>query len=284
MKIGIHQHVFTSLLTIENLGILNFIKGIGFDSVDINVRNIDLEFAKVIKKRAEKLNLILTGAGSVPNDYYLLSSEKKERIRAVNYMKELVNRVSAIGASLYHGILYATSGMLTGKAPTEAEIRYSVENLQEVADYASSLGINLCLEPCNRYETYVLNTVYDSLEFIAKINRPNVGLLLDTYHMNIEEKSLYKSLTSAGSKLFHLHVNENDRGIPGTGHIPWGEVFQALKDIVYKGIAAVESFVDDSVDMARVTATWRKLAPSAEILAKDSYEFIMNMTKKYNLD
>lgn len=284
MKIGIHQHVFTSLLTRENLDILDFIKETGFDSVDINVRNTDLEFAKVIKKRAEKLNLILTGGGSIPKGYGLLSPEKLERIRAVNYMKELVNRVSEIGASLYHGILYAPSGMLTGKAPTETEIKYSVENLQEVADYASVLDIKLCLEPCNRYETYVLNTVSDSLDMIAKINRPNVGLLLDTYHMNIEEKNLYKSLTSAGSNLFHLHVNENDRGIPGTGHIPWDEVFQALKDIDYQGIAAVESFVDDTIDVAGLVAIWRKLAPSAEILAKESYRFIMNMAKKYGLN
>jgi D-psicose/D-tagatose/L-ribulose 3-epimerase len=284
MKIGIHQHVFTSLLTRENLGILDFIRETGFDSVDINVRNTDLEFAKVIRKRAEKLNLILTGGGSIPKGFELLSSEKQERIRAVNYMKELVNRVSEIGASLYHGILYATSGLLTGKAPTETELKYSVENLQEVADYASVLGIKLCLEPCNRYETYVLNTVSDSLDMIAKINRPNVGLLLDTYHMNIEEKNLYKSLISAGSNLFHLHVNENDRGIPGTGHIPWDEVFQALKDINYQGIAAVESFVDDSVDIAALVAIWRKLAPSAEILAKESYHFIMNMAQKYGLN
>lgn len=283
MKIGIHQHVFTSRLETCNLDILNFIRETGFDSVDINIRNTDVKFARVIKKRAEKLGLILTGGGSLPKGKEIISDDKEKRQEALEYMKELVRRVSELGARLYHGILYATSGVFSGKGPTLSEIDHAVEGLREVADFAENYGINLCLEPVNRYETYMLNTVYDALEVVRKIDLNNVGLLLDTYHMNIEEKDIYNSIISVKNKLFHLHVNENDRGTPGTGHIPWDDVFRALRDIDYKGVAAIESFVDNTIDIASLVAVWRKLSPSAESLAREGYSFIKKMIKKYKL-
>ena len=283
MKIGIHQHVFTSVLNKQNLDILNFISEIGFNSMDINVRNAEIDFIKEIRKRAEKLNLILTGGGSLPRGKEILSRDREKRKEALEYMKSLIRKVSEMGASLYHGIIYATGGIFTGKGPSKEELACSAEVLKEVSIYAKKYGVNLCLEPANRYETYVLNTVSDSLELLNKIDEPNVGLLLDSYHMNIEEKNMYESIVSAKGKVFHFHVNENDRGIPGTGHIPWDDVFRALKDIDYKGIAAIESFVDDSIDIAPLAAIWRKLAPDAETLARDGYGFIKKMSEKYSL-
>ena len=283
MKIGIHQHVFTSMLNKQNLDILNFISEIGFDSMDINVRNAEIDFIKEIRKRAEKLNLILTGGGSLPRGKEILSRDREKRKEALEYMKSLIRKVFEMGASLYHGIIYATGGIFTGKGPSKEELGYAVEVLKEASAYSKKYGVNLCLEPANRYETYVLNTVSDSLELLNKIDEPNVGLLLDSYHMNIEEKDMYESIVSAKGKIFHFHVNENDRGIPGTGHIPWDDVFRALKDIDYKGIAAIESFVDDSIDIAPLAAIWRKLAPDAETLARGGYEFIRKMSEKYSL-
>ena len=148
-------------------------------------------------------------------------------------MKELVRKAFEIGITLYHGLIYATAGVFTGKGPTKEEFEYAVTGLKEVANYAKKYGISLCLEPANRYETYMINLVSDSLKMLAAIDEPNVGLLLDSYHMNIEEKDMYKSIVSAKGRIFHFHVNENDRGIPGTGHIPWDDVFGALKDIDY---------------------------------------------------
>ena len=136
MKIGIHQHVFTSKLDKQNLDILNFIREIGFDSIDINVRNAELDFAKTIRKRAEKLNLILTGGGSLPRGKEILSQDRQKRKEAIEYMKELIRKVYEIGAGLYHGILYATGGVFTGRGPTDNEINYAVEGLKEASGYA----------------------------------------------------------------------------------------------------------------------------------------------------
>jgi D-psicose/D-tagatose/L-ribulose 3-epimerase len=283
IKIGIHQHVFTSKINEQNLTIIDFVKEIGFDSMDVNLRNTDFDFAKVIRKKAEKLNFKLTGGGSLPKGKEIISQEKEKRIEAIEYMKEIVRKASELGIDLYHGLIYATAGVFTGKGPTNEEFGYSVEGLKEVACYAKQYGVNLGIEPANRYENYLINTVEDSLKLVNEIDEPNVGLLLDTYHMNIEEKDMNKSIVSAKGKIFHFHVNENDRGIPGTGHIPWDDVFKALKEINYNKVVSIESFVDSSIDLASVVAVWRRLSPSAEILARDGYAFIKKMSEKYSL-
>jgi D-psicose/D-tagatose/L-ribulose 3-epimerase len=283
IKIGIHQHVFTSKINEQNISVLDFAKEIGFDSMDINLRNTDFDFAKTIRKKAEKLNFTLTGGGSLPKGKEIISPEKQKRAEAIEYMKEIVRKAFELGIELYHGLIYATAGVFTGKGPTNEDFEYSAEGLKTVANYAKKYGVRLCLEPANRYENYLINTVEDSLKMLDAINEPNAGLLLDTYHMNIEEKDMYKSIVSAKDKIFHFHVNENDRGIPGTGHIPWDDVFKALKEINYDKIVAIESFVDSSIDLASVVAVWRRLSPSAEILAKDGFKFIKSMSEKYKL-
>ena len=283
IKIGIHQHVFTSKLTEQNIHILDFIKEVGFDSVDINLRNTEYDFAKTLRKKAEKLNLILTGGGSLPKGKEIISPEKQKRDEAIQYIKSLIEKTYELGANLYHGLYYATPGLFTGKGPSKEEFEYAATGLKEIAGFAKKYGISLGLEPANRYETYMINTVADSLKMLDAIDEPNVGLLLDTYHMNIEEKDLYASIVSAKDKISHFHVNENDRGTPGTGHIPWNEVFRALKEVKYNNIITIESFVDDTIDIASVAAIWRKLAPSAEMLAQEGYKFIKEMSDKFSL-
>ncbi len=283
VKIGIHQHVFTSKLNSENIHVFDFIKEIGFDSMDINLRNTDFEFAREMRKKAEKLNLFLTGGGSLPEGKEIISQDKQKRVEAVEYMKEIVRKAFEIGITLYHGLIYATAGVFTGRGPTSEEFEYAVTGLKEVANYAKKYGISLCLEPANRYENYMINTVEDSLKMLDAIDEPNMGLLLDSYHMNIEEKDMYRSITSAKGRIFHFHVNENDRGIPGTGHIPWDDVFRALKDINYDRVVAIESFVDNTIDIASIVAIWRRLAPDAETLSREGYKFIKQMSEKYSL-
>jgi len=276
VKIGIHQHVFTSKLNSENINVFDYIKEIGFDSMDVNL-------AKIVRKKAEELDLVLTGGGSLPRDKEIISQDKQKRTEAIEYMKEIVRKASEMGVALYHGLIYATAGVFTGRGPTAEEFEYAVSGLKEVANYAKDYGVSLCLEPANRYENYMINTVEDSLKMLDAIDEPNVGLLLDSYHMNIEEKDMYKSIVSAKDRIFHFHVNENDRGIPGTGHIPWDDVFRALKDINYDKVVAVESFVDNTIDIASVVAVWRRLAPDAETLSRESHRFIKQMSEKYSL-
>jgi D-psicose/D-tagatose/L-ribulose 3-epimerase len=277
MKIGIHQHVFTKKLFSGNLDLMNVIRNYGFDSMDVNVRALDIPTAKLVRRRAEELGIHLMGGGSLPADKELLSSEREKRREAIEYMKTLVRKVHELGSTFYGGIIYAPFSKLTGKAPTKEELDYSAEGLREVARYARGLGIRVGLEPANRYETYLINTIGDGLRLADSIGEDNVGILFDTFHTTIEEKSMYKAITAAGSRLYHVHVCANDRGIPGSGQVRWDDVFRGLKDIGYDGTITIEGFVDNTADVASGACIWRKFASSAEEMATEGLRFIRSM-------
>jgi D-psicose/D-tagatose/L-ribulose 3-epimerase len=283
MKIGIHQHVFTKKLFEGNLNLMNVIRGYGFDALDVNVRALDIPTAKLIRKRAEELGIRLMGGGSLPADKELLSKDSEKRREAIEYMKSLVRKVHELGSTFYGGIIYAPFSRLTGKAPTKEEFDYSAEGLREVARYAQGFGIRVGLEPANRYETYLINTIADGLRLADSIGEKNVGILFDTFHTTIEEKSMYRAIAVAGSRLFHVHVCANDRGIPGSGQVRWDDMFRGIKEIGYDGTITIEGFVDDTADVASGACIWRKFAASAEEMATEGIGFIRSMLGEYGI-
>ena len=150
-----------------------------------------------------------------------------------------------------------------------------------MADLAADYNVTIGLEPVNRYETYLVNTCEQGLKLREMIGRDNVKIHLDTYHMNIEEKSFYNATILAGENLIHYHLCENDRGIPGTGQVDWDGIFRALSEIGYDGYAALESFVDVTDNMN--TWVWRQLAPDGDTLLKQGAEFIRKKQREYGL-
>ncbi len=129
----------------------------------------------------------------------------------------------------------------------------------------------------------MINTIGNAIRLIKRIDEPNVGILCDTFHMTIEEKNIYQAITSAGSRLFHVHVCSNDRGIPGSGQVRWDNLFKGLKEIDYNETISIEGFVDDTADVASGACIWRKFASSAEEMAKTGLKFISSMLKKYEI-
>jgi D-psicose/D-tagatose/L-ribulose 3-epimerase len=283
MKVGIHQHVFTKKLLEGNLDVMDLIRGYGFDSMDVNVRSLDLAGARLVRGRAEALGLHLMGGGSLPVDKELLSDDPEQRRDAIEYMKSLVQTVHELGSTFYGGIIYAPFSKLTGKPPTREELDRSAEGLREVVRYAQSFGIRVGLEPANRYEAYLINTIGDALKLADAIGEENVGILLDTFHCSIEERSMYGAVTTAGSRLYHVHVCANDRGTPGTGLVRWDDLFQGIKDIRYDGTVTIEGFVDATADVASGACIWRKFASSAEEMATEGLKFIRSMLAKYGI-
>jgi D-psicose/D-tagatose/L-ribulose 3-epimerase len=283
VRIGIHQHVFSKKLSAENLDLMDRIRGYGFDSMDVNVRVLDLATARLIRKRAESLGMRLMGGGSLPKDKELVSGEPDKRREAIEYMKGLVRNVHELGSDFYGGIIYAPFSRFTGRPPSEEEMERSAEGLREVARYARELGIRVGLEPANRYEAYLVNTIGSGLKLADRIGEPNVGILYDTFHTSIEEKSMYGAITAAGKRLYHVHVSANDRGIPGTGQVHWDEVFRGIRDTGYDGSITIEGFVDASADVASGACIWRKFAESPEQMAGEGFAFISSMLEKYGL-
>jgi D-psicose/D-tagatose/L-ribulose 3-epimerase len=211
-----------------------------------------------------------------------LTSERPEvRARGVAYLRDCVDQTRALGATSLSGVIYSQHTKPATRRPTAQEWYWAAEGLRAVADHALEAGVTLGLEPVNRYETYLVNTCAQALQLREMIGRPKVGIHLDTYHMNIEEKSFYEATRLAGDDLVHYHLCENDRGIPGTGLVDWEGIFRALAEIGYQGYAALESFVDCTDNMQ--TWVWRQLAPSGDDLVREGLSFIRNMQARYGL-
>lgn len=172
--------------------------------------------------------------------------------------------------------MYAGLGVLTGRRRTPEEWNWAVEALQAVARHARKSDVTLCLEPLNRFETYFLNTLEGAARLIREIGEPNVKIHYDTFHSNIEERHPVEALRAVGRELGHVHISENDRGVPGTGHVNWRGMLEALKDMGYNGWLTIESFAQPDPDLA-AAAIWRDLAPSGDELAQQGLRFIRRL-------
>jgi len=193
---------------------------------------------------------------------------------ARDFLRRALDQVAAVGAPFLGGVLYAHLGHLTGAPPTAAERETCAATLRGVAAEAAERGITLGLEPINRYETYLYNTIADTLALIDEIGAPNVTIHADTYHMNIEEPGFRGPLEAAGSRLGCIHCSESDRGVPGQGNVHWDEVFAGLEAIGYGGPLVLESFAAINPDLAGATCMWRTPAYSSDQLAVEGMRFL----------
>lgn len=187
--------------------------------------------------------------------------------RAEKFLLRALETAHALGCDFLGGVTYSTLGWRSGQAPTEAELANIAGALKPVARRAAEYGMGLGIEPCNRYETHLLNTAKQSLAMIERIGEPNVTVHLDTYHMNIEEKGIGNGIVEAGRHCRYIHLSESDRGVPGTGTVDWDDCFAALKRSGFAGDLVIESFVELPPEIAAALSVWRAVA-------KDRYEVL----------
>jgi D-psicose/D-tagatose/L-ribulose 3-epimerase len=172
------------------------------------------------------------------------------------------------------GPFCAPVGQLLGRRRTEDEWKRAVEGLESLGDTLEACDVTLTVEPLNRFETYFLNTAADGARLADDVAHPKVGIAFDTFHGNIEEKNLGDAVRTLGGRLKHVHACENDRGIPGSGHIEWREVAGSLREIGYNGWVVIESFGSNIPEIAAAACIWRDLAPSSEAIAADGLRFL----------
>ncbi len=281
MKLGIHAYAWCSEWNNNQLDLIDRAKKLGMDFIELPLLVLDKFDAKAVRERLTALDLDACTSTVLLDDTDITSSNSDIRAKGVDYLKKCVKATSDIGATNFSGVIYSKHVRQLENRPGEREYTWSADCLREVADYANDLGITVGLEPVNRYETFLVNTCEQALMLKDMINRDNIKIHLDTYHMNIEEKSFYEATKMAGDKLMHYHLCENDRGIPGTGLVNWDDIFKALAEIKYTGYAALESFVDCTDNMD--TWVWRQLAKDGDTLVTEGTAFIRSMMKKYNL-
>ena len=259
------------------LYLIDHVRELGFDGFEIplNVQILKNLPKRRMKQKAGENGIKITFCAGLNERQNITTRSGKKQRRGIDYLKSCVDVVKEFDGDCLAGILYGVWGGFSGNPPAEDEISRSADCMREVAEYAGSIGVDLAIEPCSRFECYLLATVEDGLSYIEAVGSPNLGLLLDTFQMNIEEKNLPEALLKAGKKLYHFHVCASDRGIPGTGHIDWNGVFDALKRIGYKRWLTVESFSPEpGGGSGRAAKVWRKLAPSSDDIAKGGLELI----------
>lgn len=260
--------------------IVDHVKKLGFDGIEIPLTwEILKEFpSKKLKRKLLDIGLSATFCAGLSEDQNVASKDGEKRRRGIEHLKKCVEIVAEFGGNCLGGILYGAWGWFSGNPPTEDELNWSADCVREVADYAQSFKVDLAIEPCSRFECYLIATVQEGLSYLKRVNRENVGLLLDTFQMNIEEKNLPAAILQAGDKLYHFHVCASDRGIPGTDHIDWDGVFSALKEIKYERWFTIESFwPTPGGGVGAAAKVWRQLAPSPDDIAKGG----LNLIRKY---
>lgn len=281
MKLGIHAYAWTSEWNNDQLDLIDRAKSLGMDFIELPLMVLEKFDTKAIAERIRELDFDSCTSTVLLNDTDITSEDPEIRKKGVNYLKDCVKATHDIGAVNFSGVIYSQHIRQLDGRPAEQEYQWSAESLREVADYAKELGVVIGLEPVNRYETFLVNTCDQALMLKEMIGRDNIKIHLDTYHMNIEEKSYYEATKKAGKDLIHYHLCENDRGIPGTGLVKWDDIFKALSEINYTGYAALESFVDCTDNMS--TWVWRQLAKDGDTLVKEGTAFIRSMMEKYGL-
>lgn len=274
MKFGINTFLWTENFGARNFALLPEIRDRGFDGVEVSLfRAADFE-ARAIRRALEQNQLSCTVCSVLPAGFSLVSDDSAVRERTVAHLVECVKATAEAGATLIAGPLYSPVGYLPGRRRNADEWRRVVDAYQQLGPVLKEHGVHVCIEPLNRFETYFLNTTEDAVRLCNEIAHPNVGILWDTFHANIEEKDLARALLLAGPHLKHVHTCENDRGTPGSGHIEWGGVFTALSELKYDGWLTIESFGFSLGEISAAASIWRDLAPTPEQIAWDGVKFL----------
>ena len=281
MKLGIHAYAYCSQWSNDTLDLIDRAKNLGLDFIEIPLMVLGDFDVDAVSNRLKNVWLDVVTSTVLTKDTDITSDIVEVRCKGVEYLKACAKATHDIGGTSLSGVIYSQHAKNTREKPTERTWEDAAKCLKEVARYAKTLDVTIGLEPVNRYETYLINTCHQALKLIDMIGEDNMRIHLDTYHMNIEEKSFYEATKLAGDKLIHYHLCENDRGIPGSGLVDWDGIFKALSEINYNGYAALESFVDMTDNMN--TWVWRQLAPSGDVLIKEGAAFIRSMQEKYEL-
>jgi len=281
LKYAVHAYAWTSKWSNATLDLIDRAKEFGFDFIEIPLMDIDLVDPQRIRERLDKVGIGVVTSTALQEHQDVTSNDPEIRRRGVEYLIRCVKVSAEIGAKSFSGVIYSAMGKKIDTVPGEIYWERASSALREVARVARDFGITIGIEPVNRYETFLINTCEQALRLREMIGEPNVGIHLDTYHMNIEENNFYEPTKMALPYLCHYHLSESHRGTPGTGTVNWDEVFRALAEGNYQGVVGMESFVEVAESMRAATCIWRKLAPSTEFLLKEGLRFLRSLERKY---
>jgi D-psicose/D-tagatose/L-ribulose 3-epimerase len=264
MKYGMNLLLWTTHVTAEHFPLFPKLKKAGFDGVEIPIFEGDAAHYKSVRKELDNNGLGSTIVTVATPEANPISADTAVRQAAVTRMKYVLEMGAILGATHLCGPYHSPLGVFSGTGPTADEKKRAVEVLRQVAEEAQKQKIMLGIEYLNRFECYFLTTAADAKALVKEVNHPHFRSMYDTFHANIEEKNITETIKSFAGSFCHVHISENDRGTPGTGHVPWDETFRALRAVNYDGWMTIEAFGRALPALAAATKVWRDLFPAAE--------------------
>jgi D-psicose/D-tagatose/L-ribulose 3-epimerase len=282
MTFGINTFLLTSPFTDKSLPLLKKFSSWGFDSVEVALEEVNHVNPVLLKNALRENKIVCKSMCAITGPGRDLRGSKQEQETAIDYIKGAIDLTAEVGASVLMGPMYSSVGRAESTDENERKRQWELVtgHLKNLAEYAGACNVKLALEPLNRYETDFINTCQQAMDLIDDIGHNAMCILLDTYHMNIEEKDSAQAILLAGDRLGHFHACGCDRGTPGNDHINWDTIVAALKQIGYDESIVIESFTTDVKVIAKAASIWRKFEPSQEDIAIEGLKFLKSRFNK----
>lgn len=281
LRFGVDTFIWSEDFSNKDLDLIDKAKELGFEVLDIAIAYPEKFPTKKVRQRVDKVGIKVVTSTTLNKDTNVISPDASIRKKGIESLKRLVDINIAIGSTILAGVNYAAWGYFTGKPRTIDEWKWSVDSMREVAGYAKDKSdIMIASEPVNRFETHFLNIAEDAVAYCKDVGTGNIKVHLDCFHMIREELSFAGAVKACGKEyLGYIHVCESNRGIPGTGLVPWKEFFTSLKEIDYTGFLVIESFDPSFEELNRLCAIWRKFAETGEELAVEGLKNLREIEK-----
>lgn len=281
-KIGFNVLAWSAVVSDVLLPIIDRLKDIGYDGIECLIGAPDAAAYRRIGEHARALDLEVTTVFVVGQDENPISESAAVRSKAIDRIKWAVDRAHDLQAQIICGPFHSAHAYFARHAPQDQEYGWGGEVLHAAGDYAAQANITLALEALNRFECYLCNTMRQLVKLVQAADHPQVRAMYDTHHANIEEKVIVESIRTVAPVLAHVHISENDRGTPGSGHVHWDETFAALAGIHYQGWLTIEAFSRNDPDFANAINVWREYDSPWDI-AENGFAFIRQMCRKHGL-
>lgn len=281
MKFGVNTFLFTSPFTNDSISLFPKFKKWGFDGVEIAIEDVSHVTPSLIKRALDDNGLKCSSSCAALGEGRDLRGSLKDQNAALDYLKGMLDMMPELGAPVLIGPLYSCVGRAGYVEQEDRKVQWDTVagHFRTLSDRAEKLGVKMAIEPLNRYETDFINTGDQALKMIEDVGSDALTVLLDSYHMNIEEKDPAKTIIKAGSKLGHFHACGSDRGTPGNDQINWNNISAALNQINYSGSVVIESFTTDVKVIAKAASIWRDFEPSQEDIAVNGLKFLKTLFK-----
>jgi D-psicose/D-tagatose/L-ribulose 3-epimerase len=274
VKFGVTTYLWSADFTDATVEELPDLREWGFEGVEFPLFRPEGYPAGAVRRALKSRGLECTTALALVRGFSLIAEEVQVRRRTIAHIEQVIHAAAECGSTLLAGPIYSPVGETGGRRRTSDEWRRAIDAYQQLGETLTAHGVTMVIEPLNRFETSFLNTVADAVALCAEVGHPRVQTMVDTFHANIEEKHVGDAITAARPHLGHIHISENDRGTPGTGHVDWPSVFKAIRSVGYDEWLTIEGFGFSLGDLSVAASIWRDIETSPEAIAKDGVRFV----------